>query len=178
MATDLRSVTVGTPLGDLTVVVSPRGVVATAFDDETPATLDEVERRLEAPVRPSARTLADVRTDVTTYFRGGARSFSAPADLVLATPGFPRRVLEVTATIPHGQLWTYGDVAAMAGAPRAARAAGNALARCPIELFVPCHRVVHAGAGIGGYGRFTERKRWLIAHERDASPDVREDGGA
>jgi methylated-DNA-[protein]-cysteine S-methyltransferase len=119
-----------------------------------------------------------VRTDLTAYFRGTGRSFRTPPDLALATAGFPRRVLAVTATIPHGELWTYGDVAAIAGAPRAARAAGNALARCPIELFVPCHRVVQAGSGLGGYGRSTERKRWLIAHERDARAAVGEDGGA
>jgi methylated-DNA-[protein]-cysteine S-methyltransferase len=53
----------------------------------------------------------------------------------------------------------------MAGSPRGGRAAGNALNRCPIELFVPCHRVVHAGGSIGGYGRHTERKRFLIALE-------------
>ena len=74
-------------------------------------------------------------------------------------------MLEVTTTIPYGELWTYGDVAEMAGSPRGGRAAGTALSRCPMELFVPCHRVVHAGGTLGGYGRFTERKRWLLRHE-------------
>jgi methylated-DNA-[protein]-cysteine S-methyltransferase len=177
VATDLRWITVPTPLGDLTVIASEAGVVATAFREDAEATLEEVERRLGARARPSARTLAGVMTEVAGYFGGETRTFATPVDLALATPGFRRRVLEVTATIPYGELWTYGDVAAMAGAPRAARAAGTALARCPIELFVPCHRVVHAGRGLGGYGRFTERKRWLIAHERDARVRVGEDGG-
>ncbi len=88
-----------------------------------------------------------------------------PPDLSLVGEGFGRRVLEVVATIPFGELWTYGDVAGMAGSPRAARAAGSALAGCPIELFVPCHRVVHAGGTIGGYGRHEDRKRWLLRHE-------------
>ena len=70
-------------------------------------------------------------------------------------------MLEVVATIPFGELWTYGDVAGMAGSPRAARAAGSALAACPIELFVPCHRVVHAGGTIGGYG--TPRRPQTLA---------------
>ena len=48
---------------------------------------------------------------------------------------------------------------------RAGRAAGNALSHCPIELFVPCHRVVLAGGTIGGYGRHEDRKRWLLRHE-------------
>ena len=67
--------------------------------------------------------------------------------------------------IPYGELVTYGDVAASAGSLRAGRAAGGALSRCPIELFVPCHRVVHAGGTIGGYGRHEDRKRWLLRHE-------------
>ena len=106
-----------------------------------------------------------VRAEIDAYFAGRLRDFSTPLDLGTLPDGFGRRVLEVTATIPFGELWTYGDVAGLAGSPRGGRAAGNALGRCPIELFVPCHRVVHAGGGIGGYGRHEERKRWLIAHE-------------
>ena len=67
--------------------------------------------------------------------------------------------------IPYGELATYGDMAAAAGSLRGGRAAGNALNRCPVELFVPCHRVVHAGGTIGGYGRYEDRKRWLLRHE-------------
>ncbi|HEY5905361.1 MAG TPA: methylated-DNA--[protein]-cysteine S-methyltransferase, partial [Actinomycetota bacterium] len=99
------------------------------------------------------------------YFAGRIKVLSVRPDLSLVGEGFGRRVLEVVATIPFGELWTYGDVAGMAGSPRAARAAGSALAGCPIELFVPCHRVVHAGGTIGGYGRHEDRKRWLLRHE-------------
>jgi O-6-methylguanine DNA methyltransferase len=67
--------------------------------------------------------------------------------------------------IPFAELATYGDIAAAAGSPRGGRAAGNALNRCPMELYVPCHRVVHVGGTIGGYGRYVDRKRWLLRHE-------------
>ena len=105
------------------------------------------------------------RRETESYLAGRRRTFSVPPDLSLVPEGFGRRVLEVVATIPYGELWTYGDVAGMAGSPRAARAAGSALAGCPMELFVPCHRVVHAGGTIGGYGRHDDRKRWLLRHE-------------
>jgi methylated-DNA-[protein]-cysteine S-methyltransferase len=165
VAADLKATSVDTPLGRLTVVVSDRGVLATMFGDGDPGpTLEQIERRTDAAIR-GPRGLAPVRREVEGYFSGRLRRFATPIDLVLASAGFPRRVLEVTARVPYGELWTYGDVAARAGAARGGRAAGNALARCPIELFVPCHRVVHAGAGLGGYGPFTERKRWLIEHE-------------
>ncbi|MDP9330898.1 MAG: methylated-DNA--[protein]-cysteine S-methyltransferase [Actinomycetota bacterium] len=162
----LDAVTVGTPLGDITVVAADRGVVATFFEDEEPgASLERLERWFGAPIRTGPRRLTAVRREVHGYFRGRLRTFATPVDLRLASEGFTRRVLKATMGIGFGELWTYGDVSAAAGSPRGGRAAGNALSRCPIELFVPCHRVVHASGTIGGYGRHEERKRWLIDHE-------------
>lgn len=164
----LRLVSVPTALGMFTVACSEAGVVATDFADaDTEARLfgDRLEELYGVPVRRSGAGLAGVRREVRDYFRGRARIFASPVDLRWGPTGFARRVLETTATIPFGALWTYGDVAGMAGSPRGGRAAGNALGHCPIELFIPCHRVVHAGGGIGGYGRHDERKRWLIAFE-------------
>ena len=169
----LRLVVADTPLGALTVACSPRGVVATTFIEEgedRALAAARLEERHGRPVRRGAVSLAPVRAEIDAYFSGKLRDFSTPVDLEALPDGFGRRVLEVTTTIPFGELWTYGDVAGMAGSPRGGRAAGNALSHCPIELFVPCHRVVHVGGGIGGYGRHEERKRWLIAHERRQRP--------
>ena len=164
----LRLVTVDTPLGTLTVACSSRGVVATTFIEEGEDRALEAARledRYGRPTRLGGAALAPVGREIDAYFAGRLRAFATPVDLGTLPDGFGRRVLEVTATIPFGELWTYGDVAGLAGSPRGGRAAGNALSHCPIELFVPCHRVVHAGGAIGGYGRHEERKRWLIAHE-------------
>lgn len=183
MATGVRAtrVTAATPIGAFTAVVTERGVAATWFhedDAEAVAALVGVESRLDRAIPPAPRSLAGVRREIEGYFAGTRRSFDTPVDLLLGPTGFGRRVLEVTATIPFGELWTYGDVAGMAGSPRGGRAAGNALNRCPIELFVPCHRVVHAGGSIGGYGRHTERKRFLIALEAGpADTGARATGG-
>jgi methylated-DNA-[protein]-cysteine S-methyltransferase len=165
-AAPLRVTEISTPLGALTVVVSAVGVVATAFDDEDPdLAIVKLEERLGTSARSAVRGMAPFRRDVAAYFDGRARTFATPHDLAPMGQGFPRRVLEVTATIPYGELWTYGDVAAMAGNPGAARAAGNALSRSPMELWIPCHRVVHAGRTLGGYGSHETRKRWLLKHE-------------
>jgi methylated-DNA-[protein]-cysteine S-methyltransferase len=162
----LGMVQVGTPLGELTVIRSDRGVVATVFDDGDPdAVIDEVEARLGAPVRARVPGLAGLRNEVEAYFEGRTPDVVTPPDLSTLPLGFVRRVLETTARIPAGELWTYGDVAAAAGSPRGGRAAGNALGVSPIELFVPCHRVVHAAGTLGGYGRHDDRKRWLLRHE-------------
>jgi methylated-DNA-[protein]-cysteine S-methyltransferase len=165
--TSYRSTPVSTPIGDLLVVVSDRGVVWTMFiDDDVGPELDRLMTRLGSSILGGgARALTPLRREVEAYFRGTGRSFATPVDLELVPEGFGRRVLEATMAIPFGELATYGDVAASAGSLRAGRAAGGALSRCPIELFVPCHRVVHAGGTIGGYGRHEARKRWLLRHE-------------
>lgn len=77
---------------------------------------------------------------------------------------FPQRVLAVVRRIPPGHVATYGDVAAMAGHPRAARAVGNIMRGCG-RPDVPCHRVIAAGGRIGGYGGNEMLKRALLAAE-------------
>ena len=162
-ATAIWRTTTETPLGPFTVFVGDAGVVWTSFDDDAAdgAGPDEVEH---GAVEDRRRT-ASVRREIDAYFRGTLRAFETPADLSALGDGFPRRALEIVRTIPYGELWTYGDVAAAAGAPRGGRAAGSALARCPIELFVPCHRVVRAGPTLGSYGRHDDRRRFLLRLE-------------
>src|SRR5713226_6183629 len=77
---------------------------------------------------------------------------------------FLPRVLSVVRRIPPGRVATYGDVAALAGRPRAARAVGNIMRRCA-RPDVPCHRVIAAGGQLGGYGGNEALKRALLAAE-------------
>ncbi|HEX7137756.1 MAG TPA: methylated-DNA--[protein]-cysteine S-methyltransferase [Vicinamibacterales bacterium] len=77
---------------------------------------------------------------------------------------FSRRVLTVVRNIPPGRVATYGDVASMAGRPRAARAVGNIMKTCT-RRDVPCHRVIAAGGRLGGYGGSEALKRALLVAE-------------
>ena|SRR5579862_6929173 len=77
---------------------------------------------------------------------------------------FEARVLAVVRNIPVGRVATYGDVAALAGKPRAARAVGNIMRTCG-RPDVPCHRVIAAGGQLGGYGGSEALKRSLLAAE-------------
>lgn len=77
---------------------------------------------------------------------------------------FRARVLSIVRRIPAGRVATYGDVASLAGAPRAARAVGTVMRNCR-DPRVPCHRVIAAGGGIGGYGAFLHVKRDLLRAE-------------
>ncbi len=84
---------------------------------------------------------------------------------------FQRRVWGALREIPPGRTRSYGQLAAAAGRPRAARAAGAANGANPVSLVVPCHRVVGADGRLTGYGGGLERKRWLLAHEAGAAAD-------
>jgi O-6-methylguanine DNA methyltransferase len=77
---------------------------------------------------------------------------------------FHRRVLTVVRRIPSGRVANYGDVAELAGAPRAARAVGTVM-RTARDPGVPCHRVVAAGGQLGGYGGREGLKRALLQAE-------------
>jgi methylated-DNA-[protein]-cysteine S-methyltransferase len=164
--TALRYAVAPTPLGDLMLLASEDGVVATLSEDDLAAgAFERWESLLGTGARAAARGLAPVRRELDAYFAGRLRGFSVPVDLRSAGDGFRRRVLEAVRSIPYGELRTYGDVADAAGNPRAGRAAGTALRRCPVEILVPCHRVVGAGSGLGGYGGDDDRKAFLLRLE-------------
>ena len=99
------------------------------------------------------------------YFDGADDSFEdVDVDLEYETP-FLEQCAHALRAVPRGEVVTYGELAALAGAPRAARAAGSFCARNRLGLFVPCHRVVGAG-GLGSYGSFgLEYKRRLLELE-------------
>jgi O-6-methylguanine DNA methyltransferase len=81
-----------------------------------------------------------------------------------AVNDFSTRVLSVVRRIPPGQVASYGDVATLAGRPRAARAVGNIMKGCG-RPDVPCHRVIAAGGRLGGYGGSEALKRSLLVAE-------------
>jgi len=150
------------PLGKLIVAVTRRGVVRIAYEGEVEeGVLQELAegvspRVLRAPERTDA-----ARRELEGYFAGSVRRFDLPVDWTLVH-GFAVGVLKATARVPFGHVATYAEMAASAGSPRAARAAGNALHINPIPIVVPCHRIVPASGGIGGYGGGEERKRFLL----------------
>jgi methylated-DNA-[protein]-cysteine S-methyltransferase len=157
----------GSPVGDLLLAVTPRGLVRIAYLDgqRTDAVLADLAARVSPRVIEAARPLDEVRRQLESYLDGRLASFELPLDWTLVG-AFGRRVLGRTAEIPYGEVATYGEVARSIGSPRAARATGNALGRNPIPIVVPCHRVVPGSGKLGGYGGGTERKRFLLGLER------------
>jgi methylated-DNA-[protein]-cysteine S-methyltransferase len=145
------------PVGRLWVAVSPRGLVSI-----TRGELPEDDRPILDP--PAVATAI---AELEAYFAGRLHEFSLPLDLRGAGP-FDAAVWTATRQIPYGETVAYGELALMAGHPGAARAAGNAMARCPFWPVVPCHRVIHADGTIRGWGGDPWIKRWLLDLEAAA----------
>ena len=153
------------PIGELIVFVTPRGLLRVKYADEPiEGVLADVAARVSPRILRAPLRTDEARRQLEGYFALRRRSFNLPIDWSLVH-GFATGVLRETASIPFGDVRTYGQIAARAGSPRAARAAGNALGSNPIPIVVPCHRVLHADGGLGGYSGGLDRKRYLLALE-------------
>jgi methylated-DNA-[protein]-cysteine S-methyltransferase len=124
-------------------------------------------RRVVSPKQSHGASdfVAEVVELLQGYFAGERAPIEeVPVELEYETP-FLARCAEALRAIPRGEVVTYGELAALAGAPRAARAAGSFCARSHLSIFVPCHRVV-AADGLGSYGSYgLDYKRRLLALE-------------
>ena len=117
--------------------------------------------------------LAELQRRIVAYFDGENVDFSTDPALDLTGRGtFDQTVLSTCRRIDPGQTLTYGELAANIGRPGTARAVGNALARNPIPLIVPCHRVVRSDGGLGGFSAIggTAIKRRMLLHEQSLHP--------
>lgn len=162
---DVAYGTYESPLGPLTVFVTPQGLVRLSYPGEPlDDQLDELATLISPRVMAAPERTDDVRRQLDGYFGGTRRDFELPIDWRLLR-GFRGDILRATARIPFGSVVSYRDVAAAAGSPNAYRAAGNALGSNPVPIVVPCHRVVHAGGGLGGYTGGLERKQFLLRLE-------------
>lgn len=116
-----------------------------------------IRRKSPFPAGSPPRQLAE-------YFRGTRDDFDLDVDPETSSE-FDRKVWARLRDIPPGRTITYGELARQAGTTGSARAVGGSMARNPIPIILPCHRVVGAGGSITGYGLGLWRKRWLLERE-------------
>jgi len=102
-----------------------------------------------------------------TYLSGGKIAFPDELDLSPATP-FQRKVWEITRLIPYGETRSYTWVAEQIKQPEAVRAVGQALARNPLPIIIPCHRVLTIDGKLSGFSSGVELKRCLLRLEAPA----------
>ncbi|MDN3495340.1 methylated-DNA--[protein]-cysteine S-methyltransferase [Planococcus sp. APC 4015] len=155
------------PIGDILIVTTDVGIVTLhPFDGTLGAEIERVGLRLHAmPEHGMSASASSAADQLDEYFDGERREFDLPLDWSLVR-GFTRDALQSIVGIPYGETAGYGEVAVLAGAPRAARAVGTACATTPFSVVVPVHRVVRADGSIGEYGGRPDIKRFLLDLER------------
>ncbi|UNO42686.1 methylated-DNA--[protein]-cysteine S-methyltransferase [Streptomyces sp. MST-110588] len=157
-----------TPIGPLLLAVTREGLAQVVFHSDQRTTRRAVTRLRQAfGTDPLADLphLATAVSELTAYFTGRLHTFTVPLDWSLSG-GFNERVLrELAAGVPYGSVVGYQDLADRVGERGAARAVGAAMGSNPLPVVVPCHRVVAADGGIGGFGGGLETKRLLLALE-------------
>jgi methylated-DNA-[protein]-cysteine S-methyltransferase len=155
---------VDTPVGTLLVAATERGLCRIAYDAEPEQELERLARVFGVRVLRSPLPIDPARRQLDEYFEGKRNRFDLAVDLELQAD-FNRRVLRELARVPYGEVVTYGELAARAARPRAARAVGTVMNRNPLPIVLPCHRIVGASGGLVGYGGGLERKEHLLRLE-------------
>ena len=151
-------------LGRLLVAATPRGVCAVAMGaNDTDLTRALTREYPAASISADAGALAQSATAIVAHLAGREPRLDLPLD-VQAT-AFQWQVWQALAAIPYGETRTYGEVAASIGRPSAVRAVARACATNPVAVAIPCHRVLPAAGGTGGYRWGAERKKALLARE-------------
>ena len=163
-AAEVAWVHMSSPVGELLLAATDAGLVTVSYADRD-GVLEHLASTVSPRVVEAPRTLAPMRRELEEHLAGHRQRFGMPLDWRLVRPGFTMRVLKATADVPFGAVATYREIAAAAGSPRGARAAGQALGSNPLPIVVPCHRILATGGGLGGYTSGLDRKRQLLAIE-------------
>ena len=146
------------------------GLIGVSFLDGSEAAAQAAiianSRGVAAIEQPSS--LAELGRQLDRYFSGSPEQFSVAIDWSQFEP-FQRSVLQRCATIEYGDRISYGELPDEIGAPRAARAVGNALRSNPITIVIPCHRVVRSDGSLGGYGGEDREQRKATLLELELS---------
>lgn len=165
---DVAYRTVDSPVGTLLLAATPRGLVRVAYDSEGhDRVLEALATRVSPRVLRAPDKLDAVARELEEYFDGQRRAFDLPLDLSLSA-GFRLLVQQQLPSIGYGQTRSYGQVAVLAGNPKAVRAVGTACATNPLPIVLPCHRVTRGDGTPGGYVGGAAAKHALLTMEAAA----------
>jgi methylated-DNA-[protein]-cysteine S-methyltransferase len=161
-----------TPFGPILVAADDAGRLCAVefWNDE--AEMRQLLRRHYGAARATfGKIAASIRQAFERYFAGDPQALK---HVPWTTGGtvFQRKVWNALTTIPVGETWSYGRLAAAIGAPKAVRAVGLANGANPAPIVIPCHRVIGADGSLTGFGGGLARKRWLLRHEGAAFNDA------
>ena len=150
------------PVGNLKLVASDKGLVAVLWEGDSP-------RRVRLPglvANDQHPVLVETERQLREYFAGKRKAFSIVLDM--RGTRFQKDVWEALLAIPFGETRSYGQLAKQLGNPRATRAVGAANGRNPVSIIVPCHRVVGSSGKLTGFAGGLDAKAHLLKLEREA----------
>lgn len=151
------------PIGEIWIAGSKRGLIRIEFLISEDRFLSKLRRiTIFNPIRDGSR-FAEIRRMLEEYFRGDRVSFDISVDL--RGTGFQKEVWWAISRIPYGRLSSYVRIAKEIGRPKAVRAVGNAVGANPLPIVIPCHRIIRADGGLGGYRGGRELKLYLLSLE-------------
>lgn len=152
-------------LGQVLVAATSQGIAAVLLGDDKSALIDDVQQRYpQAQLATGGPLLHRWSDTVLEILSHPTLQHVVPLDAVGGTD-FQRKVWKTLRAIPAGQTRTYTDLAKAIGKPQAVRAVASACAANPLAVLVPCHRVLRADGGLGGYRWGIERKQQLLQLE-------------
>jgi len=156
----IRYAMLDTPLGQMLVAATPKGICRLTFDEDERA----LRRRFpNATILPADEAMASLISGVLTAIETPTAMPDLPIDV--RGTAFQEAVWRELRKIPVGQTRSYADIAAAVGQPQAVRAVGTANGSNPVAVLVPCHRVIRSDGSLGGYAGGIERKRKLLEAE-------------
>lgn len=166
---NLIKIRIKTPVGPMIALASGKGLCALEFDK--PGRMELLARRLarwhgtHVIKEANHPILALTKHWLRDYFKGRFGNLKTPP-LDIRGTAFEKRFWRGLMKLKLGQIVSYARMAKKLGKPKAARAVGRASARSPVALIIPCHRLVGSTGSLTGYGGGTDKKRWLLEHEK------------
>lgn len=150
-----------TPFGPMFVAITQRGVCRAEFMD-----FNSLEELLDSlhnvwPLSSIRENLSSTRQAIDVFFSNDAAARHGPLSLHVSGTNFQVAVWRALLKIPTGSVASYAEVAKSLGAPRSARAVGNAIGANPVALLIPCHRVIQQSGALGGY-RWGPTKKLMV----------------
>lgn len=152
-----------TDLGPLLVAATERGICRVAFEPDDTVLRDHFPH---AAIAPGGEGLAGLLDEAVAFVTEPGRTMHLPLDV--QGTAFQQAVWRELSRIPPGESLSYAALAARAGKPGAARAAGSACGANPVALLIPCHRAKRADGSLGGYAWGLPVKKKLLERERSA----------
>lgn len=153
-----------TLFGRIFMAMTEKGVCELAFIDHDDPGVYLAGLRMRWPLAEFSPDQAKTRHVIEDMF-DGKKDGNRPLSLQVTGTNFQVRVWNALLNIPPGKIMSYAQVARVVGRPGAARAVGHAVGSNPVALLIPCHRVIRANGGLGGYRWGVARKRALLAWE-------------